>query len=530
MIKNMTEITQKQLDSQLYTFQQVNREIGENLSLDMLIERIVRLARAQVQAQYAVLALQDKHGEVEHRVCVGLFDGEVKRVLQEENEKPRTLLELPIVSGNRVLGKLSLFNKKGDGMFTEEDNRLMETLVTYASVAITNVELYQNILGCDRQLNQRNKDLSLINDLAQTVANSWDIKEIMSKTLSRVLKYLEMTTGEIYLRGSGRDDLRLSLLRGEHFEAFYSQNVFRVGEGIVGKVAEQRKPLVVYSLATDPRILRPAVPKAGFRCLVGIPLSARRKVVGVMTLASKEVRQFTSRELDLLSTIGTWAGIAIENIHLRQQAKRVAVLEERERIGMDLHDGIIQSLYSIGLTLDYGKMILEDPQELEGPKDVLDRINLATDGINNTINDIRSYVSDLRPSEMMEDKTLPENLSFLVEKFETHSQITGELEVLSDSFENLSEQKKSSLFHICQEALANTARHSRATKANVKLWSKNGHVHLQIFDNGQGFNIDTATKSLGHGLSNMQRRVRKVGGDIVIDSAPLKGTVVEVWV
>ncbi|RLD04434.1 MAG: hypothetical protein DRI56_11290 [Chloroflexota bacterium] len=527
----MTNLTPKQLDSQLGTFQQVNRELGEDLSLDTLLERIVRLARAQVKARYATLELQDDKGLVGYFVRVCLLNGEVKRVFEREcgenQSGSNATLKIPILSGERVLGKLLLSDKQDAAEFTPDDERLMKTLMAYASIAITNVRLYQNILGCDRQLTQQNEDLSLINDLAQTVANSWDIKEIMSQTLSHVLNYLKMTTGEIYLRDKGGDDLRLSLLRGEHFEAFYSKNIFRVGEGIVGKVAEQGKPLVCYSLATDPRILRPAVPKAGFRCLAGIPLLARRKTVGVMTLSCKDEHQFTDREFDLLTTIGTWAGTAIENVQLQQQSNRVAVLEERERIGMDLHDGIIQSLYSIGLTLDYVKVILKEENDTEN---ALKRLMLTTNGINNAINDIRSYVSGLRPSQMQADKTLPENIAFIIEQFETYSQIKGELICSSKTFPNLPYENTVTLFHICQEALANAARHSHATKARVNLWAENGAVHLEISDNGKGFNVDSTKKNLGHGLSNMQRRTRKVGGSIKIDSAPLRGTCVQVWV
>ena len=68
---------------------------------------------------------------------------------------------------------------------------------------------------------------------------------------------------------------------------------------------------------------------------------------------------WTQREMSLLTAIGTWAGTAIENVRLNQQGRRLAVLEERERIGMDLHDGIIQSIYAVGLALDYARMEVE---------------------------------------------------------------------------------------------------------------------------------------------------------------------------
>ncbi|GAG02020.1 unnamed protein product, partial [marine sediment metagenome] len=253
-----------------------------------------------------------------------------------------------------------LTNKIDATEFTDDDERLMKTLAAYAAVAITNTQLYDHILERDKTLNQQYEDLSLINDLAQAVATSWDIKEIVSRTLKNVLQYLDIETGEIFLKDRGGKELRLSLIRGDDFEAFYTKSVFRVGDGVVGKVAGLNKALVVYNLDSDPRILRPAIAEAGFTSQAVIPLQANREVVGVMTLSSKKDRGYSVRELDLLTTLGTWAGTAIQNALLQQQTKHIAVLEERERIGMDLHDGIIQSLYSIGLTLDYVKEILEE--------------------------------------------------------------------------------------------------------------------------------------------------------------------------
>ena len=113
-----------------------------------------------------------------------------------------------------------------------------------------------------------------------------------------------------------------------------------------------------------------------------------------MGIATRSERQLDQRELSLLSAIGTWAGITIENARLAQQARRLAVLEERERIGMDLHDGIIQSIYAVGLALDYARMsIKEDPEEAQG------KIDQAIEGLNRTIRDIRSYIMDLRPRQ-----------------------------------------------------------------------------------------------------------------------------------
>jgi len=347
----------------------------------------------------------------------------------------------------------------------------------------------------------------------------------MSLTLKKVLHYLEVETGEIFLKDRGEKDLRLALLRGDDFEAFYTKNVFRFGEGVVGKVAGLNKALVVTDLETDSRIKRQAIVKAGFRSQAVIPLLAAREVVGVMTLSSKTDRLYSIRELDLLTTIGMWAGTAIQNAQLQQQTKHIAVLEERERIGMDLHDGVIQSLYSLGLTLDYVKAILEEDSE-----ESMEKLNFATDGINSTSVDIRTYISDLRPRQMQENLSFKENLEVLLQEFQNNSQIAADIQDNIEGTLDLNYNNTLTLFRIAQESLSNTARHSKAQNAELKLWEEDCLIYLEIIDNGNGFNIDKTEANLGHGLANMQRRTRKAGGGIQIDSSPGNGTKVLAWV
>ena len=554
----MANKTKKELEEQIGSLYQASKDLVGDFSLETLLTRIVRLAQAQVQAEYAALAIRNETGKVVNFIHSGMSEAELhllahppqgKGLLGELQQKhevirisniiedPRysgfpqyhpamnSMLGVPITTGDKILGQIYLTNKIGAAEFTLDDERLMKTLAAYAAVAITNTKLYANIVEQDEALNQQYEDLTLINELAQGISSSWDIKEIMSLTLKKVLYYLEVETGEIFLKDRGEKDLRLALLRGDDFEAFYTKNVFRFGDGVVGKVAGLNKALVITDLKTDPRVLRPAIVKAGFRSQAVIPLLAAREVVGVMTLSSKTERLYSIRELDLLTTIGMWAGTAIQNARLQEQTKHIAVLEERERIGMDLHDGVIQSLYSLGLTLDYVKAILDEDSE-----ESMEKLNFATDGINSTIVDIRTYISDLRPRQMQENLSFKENLEVLLQEFRKNSQIAADIEDNIDGQLDLNYNNTVTLFRIAQESLSNTARHSKAQNAELRLWEEDCQIYLEITDNGEGFNIDKTEANLGHGLANMQRRTRKAGGGIQIDSSPGNGTKVIAWV
>jgi signal transduction histidine kinase len=230
------------------------------------------------------------------------------------------------------------------------------------------------------------------------------------------------------------------------------------------------------------------------------------------------------REINLLTAIGAWAGITIENARLHRQARRLAVLEERERIGMDLHDGIIQSIYGVGLLLDYARLSVEDDPNLAREK-----IEEAGKGLNQAISDIRSYIMDLRPRQFR-GEDLMAGLQLLVEEFKANASAQGALAGPRDGLVALSTVNATALFHICQEALANVARHAHAKQAKVHLWTTNNRVMLEVMDDGSGFDINEASVNLGHGLSNMQTRAHKVGGDVEISSKMGEGTTVLAWV
>ena len=121
-------------------------------------------------------------------------------------------------------------------------------------------------------------------------------------------------------------------------------------------------------------------------------------------------------------------------------------------------------------------------------------------------------------------------LQLLVEEFKAISAAQGALVGPRDGLVALSTVNASALFHICQEALANVAKHAHAGQGKVHLWTTNNRVLLEVMDDGGGFNVSEASATLGHGLSNMHTRAHKVGGDVEITSNPGEGTTVLAWV
>ncbi|MEW5872817.1 MAG: GAF domain-containing sensor histidine kinase [Chloroflexota bacterium] len=553
----MVLLTREQLEDRLAALHRASLELVSDLSLETVLERIVQMAREQSGARYAAVGVMNEDGDLEQFIPVGMsreqsqrisnvplgrgllgLMGKERRTVRVANigedqrsvgfpiNHPymRSFLGVPIISGDRLLGQIYLTDKLNYHEFTEQDEHVLETLAAYAAVAITNARLYEALVRRDDELCQRNEDLKLLNDVAAVLTSALNVDEIVAKTLELVMSYLHVEAGEIFLREDNEQELRLALHRGGFDEAFSHMERFRVGEGFIGMVAATGKPLISTNLREDMRYLRPAVLDAGFQCIACIPLTAGGKVVGVMSAATRHSRTLDERELHLLTAIGTWAAIAIENARLNRQSRRLAVLEERERIGMDLHDGIIQSIYGVGLALDYVRMAFDEDSEQARQK-----IEQSIDALNSIIRDIRAYILDLRPRQF-HGEDLKQGLQRLVEEFQSNSKTKAILVGPDNGLVDFPAASATALFHICQESLANIAKHARANQAEVHLWTARDRVLLEISDDGHGFDLRKVNSTLGHGLSNMHERARKVGGDVEITSYPGQGTTVLAWV
>jgi two-component system, NarL family, sensor histidine kinase DevS len=553
----MEVLTREQLEERLAALHQASLEVVQDLSLDKVLERIIHMARQQAQARYAALGVVDDNGKMVQFIPVGLPEEEIaiighpplgKGMIGALMKEKRTIripdiandprshgfpaqhpimssfLGVPIVLGEQLLGVIYLTDKEDNPEFSQFDERVIETLAAYAAVAINNARLYEKMVDRDQTLTKRNEDLALINDLAVSLTQSLELEEILNRTLNRVMNYLEVEAGEIFISEDGGKHLRLALHLGEAPDAFWTRDRFNLGEGYIGLVAQTKKPLVSYNPCKDMRYLRQAVIQAGFNCIACIPLIARENLMGVMSIASRDKRNLDERRIEFLASIGVWAGIMIENARLHRQARRLAVLDERERIGMDLHDGIIQSIYAVGLALDFARKALKNEPESANQK-----IDQAIDDLNNVIRDIRTYILDLRPRQFRGEDLLA-GLQQLVAEF--HANSTAEATIISpkDGLVNVPTVNATALFHICQEALANVAKHSKAHKALVHLWTTRDRVILEVSDDGQGFDQRKVNATLGHGLSNMVSRARKVGGDVEINSNPGGGTNILAWV
>lgn len=550
-------LTREELRERLIALHQASLELVKDVSLETLLERIATVACEQAEARYAALGVLDNEGKLEKFISVGMTDSEMKRIahppvgkgligeLMDVKEPLRvpviekhprssgfpsnhpqmtSFLGVPILAGERQLGQIYLTDKVGADEFNEDDEKIIQMLAAYAAAAIQNARLYQHLKERDVALTRRSEDLTLMNDFASTLTASLEVDEILNKTLALVMNYMKVEAGEIFLLENDRKTLRLVLHRGTASEAFWTRTRFKMDEGFIGIVAKSGEPLISHDLAGDLRFLRKAVVKAGFRQLACIPLESTENMVGVLSVATRSKKPIDEHDIRLLTAVANWAALAIENARLHQNVRSLAVLEERERIGMDMHDGIIQSIFGVGLSLEnISHLVRENPQKAQ------DGLKRAIDDLNKTIRDLRAYILDLRPRQL-NDEGLLDGLSRLVTEYRAHTLAEAILTGPKETLDELPQSHALAMFHICQEALANAAKHAVAKRVEVNVWVTSERVLMEVQDNGRGFEMETMNTALGHGLSNMQTRVRNVGGEVEISSAHNEGTTVLAWV
>lgn len=553
----MENLTRDQLEARFLALHQASLSLVRETSLDILLHRIAELACKQVDATYAAVGVINAQGGLEKFIPVGLTQAEIdkmehppaglgligqlmhathplrlKDILSYPNSVGypphhpvmKSFLGVPIRQGDVSLGQIYLTDKKTAPEFTEEDEQVIQMMAGYAAIAISNARLYQELNNRDKALTRRNQDLALLNDLASTLASSLDTEDILRTALNRVMENPQIATTEIFLSNETTHQLQLVHHRGELEGNLWIRDSFDPGEGPIGITATTGTAIVSDVPGEYGRYLKPDAKMADLAQFACFPLTGRRGSLGVLCLLTVPYKTLDEHEVQLFSAIGAWVGTAIENVRLYNQGLKIAILEERERIGMDLHDGVIQSIYAVGLALEHARLLLPTDQEKAES-----RINQAIADLNHTIRDIRSYILDLRPRQMSEEN-LMDGLHHLAAEFKKNTMLDVILDGPDDGLPALPQTHAVALFHICQEALSNIAKHARATQVKVTIWRAADRVLLEVHDNGTGFDQSHTSLTLGHGLANMNTRARNVGGEVEISSEPEEGTTILAWV
>jgi signal transduction histidine kinase len=292
-----------------------------------------------------------------------------------------------------------------------------------------------------------------------------------------------------------------------------------VGHGLLGFIIREGRSYRIPEIAGHPDSSGFPPNHPPMTSFLGVPVVLKGRTIGNFYLTDKrEATEFSADDQRLVEIFARHAAIAIENARLHADVRLLAVVDERERIGRDLHDGIIQSLYAVSLSLeDVAELMTEAPTEAEA------RVDRAIESIQATIRDLRNFIFGLRP-ELLDRASLVESLRVLSEELRVNAIVEVDTVLDPAAVEGLAGETESELLHVAREALSNVARHSQATRATLELRSDGRDTILVVTDNGRGFEPSAERSGRHQGIRNMTRRLDEIGGRLLLESAAGSGT------
>ena len=387
------------------------------------------------------------------------------------------------------------------------------------------------------QLERRNRELSALNIVAQTVSGPLSLSEALERALEQVLGVVDSEAGWICLLEEEEDGA---------CRAFAGMRALcrpQVGgeprpcrwECGCRRAIDTGQPMLIHPLATDCLLLDvemegcwPTV------CHVAVPLLVKARAVGLLNVVCQDGTCLEPADLDLLGAVGQQLGVAIENTRLWEEVRRKEALrgellkkvitaqeEERRRIARELHDETGQALTSLMV----GLRVLEGAACLEEVWDTTDKLRTMAA---QTLDNLHSLALELRPS-VLDDSGLVAALRRYVKDYATGFALDADFEVVGLEDKRLTPEVETTLYRIVQEALTNVARHAEASQVSVLLEQRGDSVIGIVEDDGQGFDVEgvlTLRQLKRLGLHGMQERASLVGGKLTVESTPGIGTTV----
>jgi signal transduction histidine kinase len=348
-------------------------------------------------------------------------------------------------------------------------------------------------------------------------ANADGVLELIAE---RALELVAAEQASVALLGEGGGSLLLKAVSGANAEQLRGKT-FPLGHSVSGAAIASGRLVISEDLSADPRAFQPVVRAGEMGPAVFVPLIVAGEAFGTLGVVNlRHGRVFSEADIRLIEMFAAQAAVAIEYARTHEELRRLLVVEDRERIARELHDGAIQSLFAVAMGLKSTGAIL-------GDEDVRRKIEQAVEEIDRVIADLRSYIFGLKPG-ILAGRRLDQALHDLAQDLEDKTGIVAAVEIDEPTAAMLS-SREGDLVSLAREALSNVGRHSGAETCALRLHRDNGFAVLEIDDDGRGFDAEAAAVSgSGNGLRNIRERAGSLGGDAEIESSDSGGTTVRV--
>jgi PAS domain S-box-containing protein len=392
------------------------------------------------------------------------------------------------------------------------------------------VEAYRFL---EQRVEERTQELSMLLDVSANIASTLDLPLLLELILEQLQQVVDYDGASVLIMEG--DELRNVAHRGPIPHDMQAQmHLSREQAGELWEAMEGHKPLIIGDVKGDTWLAQAFRQAFGgyldremryVRTWVGVPLMVRERLIGWLSLHHSEPRAYAEHHAALAQTIANQAATAIENARLFGQARRLAALEERQRLARELHDSVSQVLYGIGLGARTARTLLDRAGTAEDLRsslaEPLDYVrSLAEAGLA----EMRALIFELRP-DSLEREGLVAALTRQAAAMRTRHGLEVRTEFCPEP--TLPFEAKEALYRITQEALNNVAKHAQASCVDIRLKDNDGMIVLEVQDDGLGF--DPQQEYHGHmGLHSMRERAVKLGSTLGIESVPGHGTLIRI--
>ena len=531
----------------------IGRSLVAQLDVEKVLVEILDAARELTGARYAALGVvNERRTELERFITVGI-DAETRRqigdlpsgrgVLGVLIDDPRPLrtpdvahhpksygfpaghppmhgfLGVRIEIRGVAWGNLYL-TEKADGEFTAADEEAAVVLADWAATAIDNARLYETSERRRAELEQAVRGLEATRDVVTAIGQQMGLERVLELIVKRGRALVDAKTVLIMLRDG--DKLVVTASAGHAVNALGVR--VPIDGSTSGHVLETGRAERITDVASRLRIAAPELGVPDAHTALIVPLAHRGEMLGVLTAFDRGVEHHAFSEDDerLLRTFAATAANAVamaRSVESDRLRSAVAGADaERRHWARELHDETLQGLGGLRVLLA-STLSRGDPEQNEAA------MREAIEEIETSIGNLRSIISDLRPSAL-DDLGLRAALSALIKRRERDElQVQSELNLPDPRAgeARLSPELETTVYRLVQEALTNVVKHARATRVKLSVAAVDDQVLIEVADDGVGFSADA--KTTGFGLAGMRERVYLAGGILNVESAAETGTV-----
>ena len=507
--------------------------LASELSLPVVLQRIVDLAAQITDARYGALGVIGEEGELIEFITTGISAqqrraiGPLPRgrgVLGLLIHEPRPIritniadhpksvgfpahhpamhsfLGAPVRAMGKVFGNIYLAEKRGAATFSRDDEESLVILATQAGVAIANATLYA-------EMHVRERWLDALREITSEILVGSDAESQLSGIAEHARDLAGADSATILTTSATPGQLVVGAAVGANAAQVRGQSV-PSANSLSGEVMRSGQPLLTDDAAGHSGSYQPVLRRGRVGPAIFVPLRVRGRATGTLMVANRKGgRRFDQRTVRLVETFADQASVAMEYAGAQARIRRLGLMEERERIAKELHDGVIQSLFAVGMGLQ-GTALMTGSSEQAG------RIEGAVGELDKVIRDLRNYIFGLRPG-ILADRQLDDALRVLGEEVQARWGAKVVVDVDPELAASLS-SRSHEIVQLTREALSNVVRHANAKHSKVQLVRTGRNAVLVIEDDGSGF--DARRSFNGNGLRNMRERASSLGGALKISS------------